>query len=292
MATFFLSENGWAEVTTTATPDATTTSKGVVQLAGDLAGTAASPQIASGVIGDADIAAGAAIALSKLATDPLARANHTGTQTASTISNFDTQVRTSRLDQMAAPTAAVSLNSQKITSLATATANTDAANKAYVDGAVSTGGSLNYSTFFGTPMFMLTAPASTASGANNNARTSYVIVMTTVTLTGIIYRVGATASGNVKAGLFDSAGNKLAETTATVAQATAGTSQQVNFASTYTATPGQYFIQLTFSSSTATFQGAVSAAPSWSQTAGSFAAAYPTGFASAGTITVPMMTTA
>lgn len=50
------------------------------------------------------------------------RTNHTGSQTASTISDFDTQVRTSRLDQMAAPTAAVSMNSQLITNLATATA--------------------------------------------------------------------------------------------------------------------------------------------------------------------------
>lgn len=55
------------------------------------------------------------------------RANHTGTQVASTISDFDTQVRTSRLDQMAAPTAAVALNAQKITGLADGTAGTDAA---------------------------------------------------------------------------------------------------------------------------------------------------------------------
>lgn len=55
------------------------------------------------------------------------------TLTASKISDFDTQVRTSRLDQMAAPTASVSLNSQKITNLAAPTADTDAANKAYVD---------------------------------------------------------------------------------------------------------------------------------------------------------------
>lgn len=57
----------------------------------------------------------------------LNRTNHTGTQTASTISNFDTQVRTSRLDQMAAPTANVSFNSIKIVSLADGTAATDAA---------------------------------------------------------------------------------------------------------------------------------------------------------------------
>ena len=49
------------------------------------------------------------------------------------ISDFDTGVRVSRLDQMAAPTSAVSANSQKITSLATCTASTDAANKSYVD---------------------------------------------------------------------------------------------------------------------------------------------------------------
>ena len=55
------------------------------------------------------------------------------TLTAAKISDFDTQVRTSRLDQMAAPTAAVALNSQKITGLATPTADTDAATKGYVD---------------------------------------------------------------------------------------------------------------------------------------------------------------
>ena len=53
---------------------------------------------------------------------------HTG------ISDFDTGVRANRLDQMAAPTASVGLNSQKITGLADCTADGDAANKGYVDG--------------------------------------------------------------------------------------------------------------------------------------------------------------
>jgi hypothetical protein len=82
---------------------------------------------------DADINASAAIALSKLATDPLARANHTGTQAASTISDFDTQVRTSKLNQMAAPAADVSMATYKITNLGTPTSNADASTKAYVD---------------------------------------------------------------------------------------------------------------------------------------------------------------
>lgn len=54
---------------------------------------------------------------------------------ASNINNFDTQVRTSRLDQMSAPTSDVSLNSRKITNLADPTADQDAATKAYVDAA-------------------------------------------------------------------------------------------------------------------------------------------------------------
>lgn len=56
--------------------------------------------------------------------------------TASKISNFDTQVRTSRLDQMAQPTASVNLNNQKIIGLAEPTDHTDAATKGYVDSVV------------------------------------------------------------------------------------------------------------------------------------------------------------
>jgi len=67
----------------------------------------------------------------------LARANHTGTQASSTISDFDTQVRTSKVTDLAAPTGSFSMNSQKITNLATPTDNTDASTKAYVDTSIS-----------------------------------------------------------------------------------------------------------------------------------------------------------
>lgn len=66
----------------------------------------------------------------------LARANHTGTQLASTISNFDTQVRTSTLNQMAAPTADLSINSNKLTNVTDGTAASDAATKGQLDAAV------------------------------------------------------------------------------------------------------------------------------------------------------------
>jgi len=97
-----------------------------------LGGTITSADLVDGTIVATDIADGT-ITAAKMVTDPYARANHTGTQLASTISNFDTQVRTSRLDQMAAPTGSVSVNSQKVTSLATPTVDTDAATKLYVD---------------------------------------------------------------------------------------------------------------------------------------------------------------
>jgi len=55
------------------------------------------------------------------------------TITAAKTSDFDTQVRTSRLDQFALPSATVAMNGYKITGLADPTAAQDAATKAYVD---------------------------------------------------------------------------------------------------------------------------------------------------------------
>ena len=98
----------------------------------NLGGTITSADLVDGTIVNSDINASAGIALSKLAVDPLARANHTGTQTASTISDFDTQVRTNRLDQMTAPTTSVALNSQKITGLADPTNAQEAVTLNYI----------------------------------------------------------------------------------------------------------------------------------------------------------------
>jgi hypothetical protein len=82
--------------------------------------------------------AGAAAAAQATA---IQRANHTGTQAAATISDFNTAVRTNRLDQMAAPTSAVPMSGQKITGLGAPTASTDAVTKAYADGLTVGGGS-------------------------------------------------------------------------------------------------------------------------------------------------------
>ena len=66
--------------------------------------------------------------------------NHTnsaggGQLTSSAISDFNTQVRTSKVTDLAAPTSSFSMNSQKITNLAEPVSDQDAATKSYVDAA-------------------------------------------------------------------------------------------------------------------------------------------------------------
>jgi len=74
---------------------------------------------------------------SSFATDPFARGNHTGTQLAATISDFNTAVRTSTLNQMSAPTADLAIGF-KLTSVTAGTAPGDAVNRSQLD-AVSAG---------------------------------------------------------------------------------------------------------------------------------------------------------
>ena len=112
----------WVAASGGTPPDATTSSKGIVQLAGDLTGTATSPQIAAGVVTDAEVAAANKDGVAGTAS---MRTIGTGAQQA--------MAGSTRLDTIAAPTGPVSANSQKITNLADPTVSTDAANKNYVD---------------------------------------------------------------------------------------------------------------------------------------------------------------
>jgi len=150
-------------------------------------GTVTSAMIANSTIVNADIASGAAIDLSKLATDPLARANHTGTQTASTISDFDTQVRTSKVTDLTAPTGSFSMNSQKITNLATPTSNADASTKAYVDTSIS-------NLINGAPGTLDTLDEIAAALADTANFSDTVVLKSGSTMTGALTLSGAPSS--------------------------------------------------------------------------------------------------
>lgn len=145
---------------------------------------------------------------------------------ASKISNFDTQVRTNRLDQMAAPTASVSLNSQKITNLGTPTLSTDAATKGFVEG-------LGYLT--GNQSITFTGDA-TGSGA-----TSVTLTLSNSGVTAGTYRsVTVDAKGRVTSGtnpttlagygITDTVVNAVAAT-APLQSSTASGTATVSFAS-------------------------------------------------------------
>jgi hypothetical protein len=113
----------WISAVGGGTPaDATTSTKGIVQLAGDLAGTAASPQIAAGVITDADVNS----------------ANKDGTVGVASMRTLGAGAQQAMpgnrtLDGISTPVANVNLNNQRIISLADPTGAQDAATKAYVD---------------------------------------------------------------------------------------------------------------------------------------------------------------
>jgi hypothetical protein len=97
-----------------------------------------------GTIGAVTIAlknVGSAGTYTKITTDAQGRvssgttlaASDIPTITAAKVSDFDTQVRTSRLDQMAAPTALLNINGQIVRQVADPVLSGDAANKGYVD---------------------------------------------------------------------------------------------------------------------------------------------------------------
>jgi hypothetical protein len=115
--------------------EATSTQKGVASFNSD------SFSVTSGEVDLSNV--GTAGTYTKVTTDAKGRvtggttlvADDIPALTASKISDFDTQVQSNRLDQLAIPQAAVSFNAQRVTNVATPVDATDAVNKAYVDAA-------------------------------------------------------------------------------------------------------------------------------------------------------------
>jgi len=108
-----------------ATPPATTTALGTVQLAGDLAGTATAPVVANGAVTDSKVAAAN-------------KDGAVGTASMRTLGAGAQQAMPGNrtLDAISPPVASVNMNGQKITGLVPPAVTTDAANKGYVDNAI------------------------------------------------------------------------------------------------------------------------------------------------------------
>ena len=119
------------------------------------------------------------------------------TLTAAKISDFDTQVRLSRLDQMAVPTASVAFSNQKITGLLDPTAAQDAATKNYVDNSrlgIDFKDSVRAATTANIPNISGAAP-STLDGVTLATQDRILVKSQTTTSQNGIYRVSILGSG-------------------------------------------------------------------------------------------------
>lgn len=108
-------------------------------LFGDVSSSGFSNEVSinAGAVTNAEISANAGIELSKLAVNPLNRINHLGVQPASTILDFDPQVRTNRIDQLQSPVSDLNLANNKLVNVKDPVDAKDAVNKGYVDTKVS-----------------------------------------------------------------------------------------------------------------------------------------------------------
>jgi hypothetical protein len=187
-----------------------------------------SAKIVDGAILNADINASAGIVLSKLAVDPLARANHTGTQLASTISDFNTAVATTAF----------------LATGGTVTGNLDVSGRAL--GMVTP---RNHNL-----IAWSYDPAQATNGAAVTNGTVYLIqveVNRSLTATKIYWGINSAGVTPTSAqnwvGLYDSTGSRLAtvDVTAKVTSATLQT-DTISVA----VTPGLYWIGMVFNAAT------------------------------------------
>jgi hypothetical protein len=189
-----------------------------------LGGTITSADLVDGTIVATDIANGT-ITAAKMVSDPYARANHTGTQAASTVSDFDTQVRTSRLDQMAAPTASVSMNTQKITNVVNPTSAQDASTKAYVDAQIT-------ALVGGAPGTLDTLAEIASAISSGGSFESTVVLKSGSTMTGALTLSGAPSS-NLHAATKAYVDTVAGSATAAAASATAAAASYDSFDDRY-----------------------------------------------------------
>jgi hypothetical protein len=131
-ALYYWNGTSWISAAGGTPPDATASTKGVVQLAGDLSGTAAAPTVAPNAITSAKIADGT------ITDVDVAAANKDGAVATPSLRTLGLGAQQAMpgnepLNLITPPAANLNLNSNKIINLLTPTLATDGANKAYVD---------------------------------------------------------------------------------------------------------------------------------------------------------------
>ena len=146
----------------------------------------------------------------------IARANHTGTQTSVTISDFAAAVNATRLDQLAVPTSNISLNGLRIISLADPLNAQDAVSKNYADALITTGNNKGTARVASTGNVVLGTPGTTIDGVTLSITPTPDIILltaqTTASQNGLYVFNGASSpltrttnanlSGEIRPGLF------------------------------------------------------------------------------------------
>lgn len=119
-------------------------------------------------------------------------------------------------------------------------------------------------------------PVLLGAGSFSAAQTANLLILhmiyipVPVTLTGLAIANGATATGNVLAGLYNAAGSSLLASSGSTAQSGTSSTQYVAFSGTYAAAAGTYIAAVLYSSSSATAPTAYVATPASTAAQGGF----------------------
>lgn len=209
--------------------------------------------IPDGYITNQMVSPSAAIALSKLAIDPLNRANHTSTQLAATISDFNPAVRSNRLDQLAAPTSNVDLNGNRLTTVANPVNGTDAANKQYVDNARAGVSVKDPVRVVAAANLNVSAPGAAVDGVTLTAGDRILLSSQTSAAENGVYQFNGSATALTRTGDADETGDIKDGTMVAVSEGTYAGQQWIQTATVGGGAPGtwnQTWVQFTMGGQT------------------------------------------
>lgn len=163
--------------------------------------------------------------------NPLDRTDHTGTQPASSISDLAATVKAYRLNEFAAPTAAVSFNGQRATNGADPTAATDLVTKQYADNLrAGIAGVKDPVRAVAVTNVNLSSLPATVGGVTLGTGDSFLATAQTTGTQNGIYTYSASGGAATRRGDADATGEVLDGTMVAVAEGTDAGSQYIQTA--------------------------------------------------------------